>query len=39
MSKRFKPSQKKAHKRFTATALKTNYRNSAPQPMRGGYRI
>lgn len=39
MAKRFKPNQRKAHKQFTATALKTHPRNVAPQPMRGGYRV
>lgn len=37
--KRSKPNQKKAARRFTATALKTNHRNVQPSPMRGGYRI
>lgn len=39
MSKRTKPNQRKAHKRFTATAMKTNPKNIAPRPQRGGYRI
>lgn len=37
--KRRKPNQKRAHRKFTATALKTNPRNVSPAPMRGGYRI
>lgn len=37
--KRRKPNQKRAHRKFTATALKTNPRNFSPAPMRGGYRI
>lgn len=39
MAKRYKPSQIKAHRKFTATALKTHPKNVAPKPMRGGYRI
>lgn len=39
MSKRSKPNQRKAHRKFTATALKTHPKNIAPAPMRGGYRI
>ena len=39
MSKRFKPNQRRAHKRFTATALRVNKKNVSPAPMRGGYRI
>lgn len=39
MAKRYKPNQRKAHKTFTATALRTNRKNLAPMPMRGGYRI
>lgn len=39
MSKRYKPNQKKAKKRFAATANKSNPKNFAPPPMRGGYRI
>lgn len=39
MSNRFKPNQRRAKKRFTATAVKTNHKNTAPAPMRGGYRI
>lgn len=37
--KRIKPNQKKARKRFTATAMHTKGKNVAPPPMRGGYRI
>ncbi len=39
MSKRSKPNQRKAHRKFTATAMKTHPKNVAPKPMRGGYRI
>lgn len=39
MSKRSKPNQRKAHRKFTATALKIHPKNIAPAPMRGGYRI
>lgn len=39
MSKRFKPSQRKARKVFTRTAMKVHPKNVAPAPMRGGYRI
>lgn len=37
--KRRKPDQRRAHRKFTFTALKTHPRNIAPAPMRGGYRI
>lgn len=37
--KRYRPNQKRAKRKFVATALKTNPRNVAPPPMRGGYRI
>lgn len=37
--KRFKPNQRKARKKFTATAIKTHPKNNVPPPMRGGYRI
>lgn len=37
--KRTKPNQSRAKARFTATALKTNPKNTHPTPMRGGYRI
>lgn len=39
MSKRYKPNQRKAQKKFTALAMKTNSKNLTLQPMRGGYRI
>ena len=37
--KRRKPNQKQAHRKFTATALKTKPRNVVPANIRGGYRI
>ena len=37
--KRRKPNQKRAHRKFTATALKTNSKNVVPANIRGGYRI
>lgn len=39
MSKRHRPNQRKSRKQFTATALKVHPKNTAPSPMRGGYRI
>lgn len=39
MAKRTTPNQRRAHKKFTATAIKTNPRNKIIRPMRGGYRI
>lgn len=39
MAKRTRPNQRKAHRKFVATALKTHPKNTAPAPMRGGYRI
>ena len=37
--KRSKLSMKRSKKYFTATADRTNYRNVAPPPMRGGIRL
>lgn len=37
--KRYTPNQRKARRSFTATAMHTKYKNVAPMPMRGGYRI
>lgn len=39
MSKRYRPNQKKAKKRFVATANNHHPKNNAPAPMRGGYRL
>lgn len=39
MSNRYKPNQKSAHRRFTATAMHTNPRNIIGANVRGGYRI
>lgn len=39
MAKRYKPNQKKAHRKFTATAMHTKAKNISAKPMRGGYRI
>ena len=39
MAKRYKPKQSKAHKKFTALAMKTQSKNVMSKPMRGGYRI
>lgn len=39
MSKRFKPNQRKSKRDFTRDALKVHPKNTAPSPMRGGYRI
>lgn len=37
--KRMKVNQAKSKRAFTKAAMKTNYKNVAPPPMRGGYRI
>lgn len=37
--RRRKPNQRKAKAVFKATANKHNPKNSAPPPMRGGYRL
>lgn len=39
MSKRYKPRQAKAKRRFAATANNHHPKNSVPAPMRGGYRL
>ena len=39
MPKRYKPNQRKAKKVFLATANNHHPKNSAPAPMRGGYRL
>lgn len=39
MAKRKKVSKKGSKKLFAATGARTNRKNVAPPPMRGGYRI
>lgn len=39
MAKRKKVSRKGSKKLFAATGARTNRKNVAPPPMRGGYRI
>lgn len=39
MSTRKKINQRKAKKRFVAVANRHHPKNSAPAPMRGGYRL
>ena len=39
MARRRKMSKRSSKKLFTKTASRTHVRNTAPAPMRGGYRI
>lgn len=39
MKKRYKMSKKASRKSFTKAAVKTNWRNIADRPMRGGIRM